>query len=78
MRAGAGSGILPRYTHGIYQEKNTLMVLGRGLGGPRIGIRPEVVIIDLYAEKKRKDNLKEKPFWLESRPEGVSDKGSKI
>ncbi len=49
-----GQGFFPRYTHGIYQEKNTLMVLGRGLGGPRIGIRPEVVCIDLYAEKKAK------------------------
>ncbi len=47
-----GQGFLPRYTHGIYQEKNTLMVLGRGLGGPRIGIRPEVVCIDLYSKKK--------------------------
>ena len=49
-----GQGFFPRYTHGIYQEKNTLMVLGRGLGGPRIGIRPEVVCIDLHAEKKAK------------------------
>ena len=49
-----GQGFFPRYTHGIYPEKNTLMVLGRGLGGPRIGIRPEVVCIDLYAEKKAK------------------------
>lgn len=49
-----GQGFFPRYTHGIYQEKNTLMVLGRGLGGPRIGIRPEVVCIDLYSEIKVK------------------------
>ena len=49
-----GQGFFPRYTHGIYQEKNTLMVLGRGLGGPRIGIRPDVVCIDLSAEKKAK------------------------
>ena len=49
-----GQGFFPRYTHGIYQEKNTLMVLGRGLGGPRIGIRPEVVCIDLYSEIKAK------------------------
>ena len=49
-----GQGFFPRYTHGIYQEKNTLMVLGRGLGGPRIGSRPEVVCIDLYAEKRAK------------------------
>ena len=47
-----GQGLFPQYTHGIYQERNTLMVLGRGLGGPRIGIGPEVVCIDLYSEHK--------------------------
>ncbi|HHT7191638.1 TPA: metallophosphoesterase, partial [Bacillus cereus] len=42
-------GILPKYTAGLYEEKNTLMVVSRGLGNSiipqRIFNRPEIVVV---------------------------------
>lgn len=50
------SGILfPKYTAGIYNHKNTSMIVNRGIGNtlpiPRFGNPPEVGIITLYREK---------------------------
>lgn len=44
-------GLLPTYTHGAYQKDRTTMVVSQGLGGPRIGIRPEIIVCEL----KRKE-----------------------
>ena len=43
-----GQGLFPRYIHGIYRENGTDMYVGRGLGGPRIGIAPEIVMMELH------------------------------
>lgn len=50
------SGVLfPKYTAGIYNHKNTSMIVNRGIGNtlpiPRFGNPPEVGIITLYTEK---------------------------
>lgn len=47
-----GQGFLPRYTGGLYHEKQTNMIVSRGLGGHapvRIFNSPEVVLITLHA-----------------------------
>ena len=43
-----GQGLFPKYVHGIYRENDTDMYVGRGLGGPRIGIAPEIVLMELH------------------------------
>ena len=51
MRRGLlapGQGLFPKYVHGIYRENDTDMYVGRGLGGPRIGIAPEIVLMELH------------------------------
>lgn len=44
-------GFLPRYTEGMYNEKNTTMVVSRGLGNSIIPIRvfnrPEIIVVYL-------------------------------
>ena len=45
-----GQGWLPRYHYGMYRRGNTLMQVSSGLGGPRIGIPPEIVCITLKKE----------------------------
>lgn len=45
-----GQGWLPRYTHGLYQKGKTRMIVSCGLGGPRIGIAPEIQNITLKAK----------------------------
>ena len=44
-------GIFPKYTSGIYREKNTSMVVSRGLGGSAFPIRlfnrPDLVVVTL-------------------------------
>ena len=44
-------GFFPEYTAGLYHEKNTNMVVSRGLGNSIIPVRinntPELVIIEL-------------------------------
>ncbi|MBR6683509.1 MAG: metallophosphoesterase [Firmicutes bacterium] len=42
-----GQSWLPKYTHGLYQKENTCMIVSCGLGGPRIGIQPEIGVIVL-------------------------------
>lgn len=37
-----GQGWLPKHTHGAYREGSTWMLVSCGLGGPRIGIAPEI------------------------------------
>lgn len=44
---GPGQGWGPKYTHGLYQKGNTQMIVSCGLGGPRIGIAPEIGLIVL-------------------------------
>lgn len=47
-------GLFPAYTDGVHQEKNTAMVVSRGLGNSiipiRINNRPELVIVQLKAK----------------------------
>lgn len=47
-----GQGWLPKYTHGAYQKGKTHMLVSCGLGGPRIGIAPEIAQIELKARHK--------------------------
>ncbi len=47
-----GQGFMPKYTEGVYREKQTTMVVSRGLGNSgrfqvRIFNRPEIVLITL-------------------------------
>lgn len=51
-----GQGWLPRYTHGLYAKEDTRMIVSCGLGGPRIGIVPEIGRIVL---KQKRDTVKE-------------------
>lgn len=47
-------GFFPKYTSGKYFEKNSTMILSRGLGNGSFPIRlfnrPEIVIVDLYSK----------------------------
>lgn len=49
-------GFFPKYTAGLYQDKNTAMVVSRGLGNSIIPVRinnpPEIVMVILKAGKK--------------------------
>ncbi len=47
-----GQGVFPRFSQGIYRKNKTLMVLSSGLGGPRLGLKPEIVYVRLHAPKK--------------------------
>ncbi|MBH1942259.1 metallophosphoesterase [Mobilitalea sibirica] len=53
-------GFLPKYTSGTYINKNTTMIVSRGLGNSiipmRVFNRPEVVIISLQKHKIRQTN----------------------
>ena len=44
-------GLLPKYDAGVYQEKNTTMIVSRGIGNSivpiRINNRPEIVVVEL-------------------------------
>lgn len=42
-----GQSWLPKYTHGRYKKDKTDMIVSCGLGGPRIGIQPEIGLIVL-------------------------------
>lgn len=48
-------GLFPKYTSGKYEEKNTTMIVNRGIGNSlfpfRINNRPELVIVDLKSEQ---------------------------
>lgn len=48
-------GLLPDYTHGAYQKSQTTMIVSEGLGGPRIGIRPQIIVGEL--KRKESQNL---------------------
>lgn len=45
-----GQGLFPRYTKGIYREGHTAEIVSCGLGGPRLGIRPELVLAVLASD----------------------------
>ncbi len=45
-------GLFPVYTHGTYSSEGTTMVVSEGLGGPRIGIRPELIDVTLISKQK--------------------------
>ena len=51
-----GQGVFPRYTKGLYREKDANLVVSNGLGGqwylPRFGNRPSVWTIELAPEKE--------------------------
>lgn len=49
-----GQGWLPKYTHGAYQKGKTRMIVSCGLGGPRIGIQPEIIQIRLKSKMKER------------------------
>ena len=40
-------GLFPAYTHGSYKKGRTTLVVSQGLGGPRVGIRPEIIVGEL-------------------------------
>lgn len=46
-----GQGLFPKYTSGVYEKKNTKMVVSRGIGKSifpfRVNNRPEVVVVTL-------------------------------
>lgn len=44
-------GLDPVYTHGVYRQGKTTMIVSEGMGGPRIGIRPELIVVKLLAEE---------------------------
>ena len=46
-----GQGWLPQYTYGLHKKENTSMIISCGLGGPRIGIEPEIGRILLKSGK---------------------------
>lgn len=46
-----GQGWFPRYTHGMHEKEGTYMVISEGLGGPRIGIGPEIAAITLHSTR---------------------------
>jgi predicted MPP superfamily phosphohydrolase len=50
-------GIFPKYTKGLYREKDSYMIVNRGLGNSlfpqRIFNRPEIVVITLKASENR-------------------------
>ena len=50
-----GQGVLPRYSAGVYQEDQGVMVVSRGLGNSlfplRLMNRPELVLVTLTGEK---------------------------
>lgn len=48
-----GQGIFPKYVQGTYEKDGTYMIVGRGLGGPRIGIPPEIVTVELHVKKPK-------------------------
>ncbi|MBQ7916753.1 MAG: metallophosphoesterase [Firmicutes bacterium] len=42
-----GQGVFPKYIQGVYEMGATKMVVSQGLGGPRIEIPPEIVVVEL-------------------------------
>ena len=46
-----GQSWLPQYTHGLYEKEETSMIVSCGLGGPRIGIQPEIGFIMLRSKQ---------------------------
>lgn len=48
-------GLLPKYDAGVYQEKNTTMIVSRGIGNSivpiRINNRPEIIVAELKREE---------------------------
>ena len=47
-----GQGVFPHFSQGIYRKDRTLLVLSSGLGGPRLGLKPEIVCVRLHAPNK--------------------------
>ena len=49
--AAPDQGLFPKYTAGIYKDKNTTMIVSRGLGSTKLPIRifnpPEIVVVRL-------------------------------
>ena len=49
-----GQGLFPKFTAGVHEEKNTKMIVSRGLGNSVIPIRifnsPEVIVVALLSE----------------------------
>ena len=47
-----GQGLFPKFSQGVYLHEQTLMVLSSGLGGPRLGLKPEIVQVRLHVPKR--------------------------
>ena len=47
-------GLFPKYTSGKYEEKNTTMIVSRGIGNSiipfRINNRPELIVVELRSK----------------------------
>ncbi len=46
-----GQSWFPKYTYGRHQKDDTSLIISCGLGGPRIGIEPEIGLIVLKSSK---------------------------
>lgn len=42
-----GQGWFPKFTHGAYRKGHMALIVSSGLGGPRIGILPEISLVRL-------------------------------
>jgi hypothetical protein len=47
-----GKRLFPKYYQGVYKKGKTEMVLSRGLGSLRLFNRPEIVVVNLFEDKK--------------------------
>lgn len=62
-RNGDGREFMPKYTYGLYQRGNMIMIVSRGLGDqiklPRLYNAPEIVWVTLYAGSSNDPSEKE-------------------
>jgi len=49
-------GFFPAYVHGPYVQNHTTLVVSEGMGGPRIGIQPEMLVLTLRSKMESKSD----------------------
>lgn len=61
-------GFLPAYTEGVFHEKDTDLVISRGLGNSVIPIRllnrPELVKVTLYSKIRNSNKERERETYM--------------